>query len=102
MPRGRKPSIPHSPFNGLTLDQWQASEPFVAWARGDAMFSNVLAVVSNGLFAIPAEDFKGYRMALSQLLALRTAATTPKPQPRNDYSEPPEGLGALPDEQHAD
>lgn len=100
--RGRKPNIPHSPYNGLTLDQWQASEPYVAWARSDVMFSNVLAVVTNGVHAIPAEDFKGYRLALNQLLSLRIAVTPARPQPRNDYSEPPEGMGSLPDEQSAD
>lgn len=95
---GRKPKTQPSPYNGLTLDQWQISEPFVAWARRDEMFGHVLAVVTNGIFAIPHEDFKGYRMALNQLLALRIPASPPRPQPQPTYSEPPEGMGPLTDE----
>lgn len=81
-----------SPFQGTTIEQWQASEPLVAWARSSPEFGQVLAVVNNGMFAIAPELFAGYRAAMNQLLALRLRPTEPKQAPPANYSEPLEGM----------
>jgi hypothetical protein len=96
---GRRPKTALSPFNSITLELWQQSDPYVKWARSDPMFSNVLAVMQNGMLALTAEQFTGYRMAVNQLLSLRIPMTEAKRGVPVDYSEPPEGFGSLPDEQ---
>lgn len=85
---GRKPKHQPSPFNGITLDQWQQSEPYVAWARNDPMFGMVLAVVQNGMLAVPPDQFSGYRAALNLLLSLRIAPRIPPRAPAPTYREP--------------
>lgn len=89
---GRKPKVPPSPFNGLTLDRWQESDPFVSWAKSDKMFGHVLAVIQNGMMAVKAQDFDGYRQAMANLLALRVAAVRPTQTPTPTYSEPLEEM----------
>jgi hypothetical protein len=87
---GRKPKLPPSPFNGLSLDDWQRSPLLVQWAKRDEMFSQVLSVVQNGFCSVPAPEFEGYRRAFNLLVALRVEAPVPKPLPPADYSEPVE------------
>lgn len=95
---GRPSKTPYSPFTGLTLSQWQASEPLVKWAKSDAMFNQVVNVMMNGFHGVDEKLFPGYKFAVEQLLALRIAPMPPRPQPQPTYSEPPEGMGPLPDE----
>lgn len=84
---GRKPKIPPSPFNGITVSMWQSSDAYVEWARRDEMFSLVLSVIQNGFMGVRPEDFAGYRQAMENLLALRVGAPKPQPQPQPTYSE---------------
>lgn len=85
---GRKPKVPPSPFNGITIEQWQNSDPYVQWARTDPMFSLVMAVVQNGMLAVPPDQFAGYRAALMQLMAMRVSKVIPQRTPNPTYSEP--------------
>lgn len=85
---GRKPKIPPSPFNGITIEQWQQSDPYVAWARNDEMFGRVLSVVQNGMLAVPPDQFAGYRAAFNQLLAMRMYSPRPHKTPVPTYDEP--------------
>lgn len=90
MARPRK--IQPSPFNGLSLDEWQSSPQLVEWARKDATFSNVLCVIQNGFASLPTEEFQGYKRALNVLLGLRLSATPPPQLPEADYRTPAEGM----------
>lgn len=92
MARPRKKTL--TPFSGMTLDQWQSTEALVAWARQNEMFNHLVAVLQNGLYAIHPSAFEGYRIALSTLLAMRTAKIEPRPMPAPDYSEPLDELRA--------
>lgn len=85
---GRKPKIPHSPFNGITLEQWQTSDQYVTWAKSDPMFAKAIAVVQNGMLAVPPEDFNGYRAAFKHLLALRVGVVRMPKAPEPNYGEP--------------
>lgn len=89
---GRRANKPVSPFNSCDFDTWQNSPPFIAWARTDEMFANVIAVVQNGFANVPVAEFEGYRRAFNLLLGLRIANEPPKPTPPADYSEAAEGL----------
>ena len=85
---GRKPKIPHSPFNGITLEQWQTSDQYVTWAKADPMFAQAIAVIQNGMLEMSAQDFNGYKAAFVNLLKLRVGVVKMPKSPEPNYGEP--------------
>lgn len=90
MPRGRKPKETPSPFNSITIEEWQRSPVLVDWARSEPTFAMAISAIQNGMEAIDPADFDGYRKAFRVLLRMRVPVEQPKPLPPANYSEPAE------------
>lgn len=93
--RAKKPAWTYA---GLNVEQWQADSSRVRWAQSDAMFKDVLTVMTNArlqaLVIVPGTSenrqlgkVEGFEMAIATLLSL-ARGTLPPPGGLGDPDYP--------------